>query len=135
MTIRMLEMMDKPHFFFILLGVAAFLYLAIKLIPFMVTTIRYQRKNNRAEILTVEVTIVEKIKRTTQNCPKEDMGVTVIDVPWVYEYFIICEVASGDRLELEIDWKLYDTVSEGQHGDLTYQGNRFIEFVRNQDDG
>lgn len=44
--------------------------------------------------------------------------------------YVTFEVESGDRMELLIPWEQYGLLIEGDQGFLTFQGTRFISFVR-----
>lgn len=40
------------------------------------------------------------------------------------------EVASGDRMELEVSGNEYGMLVEGDQGNLSFQGMRYLEFER-----
>lgn len=41
------------------------------------------------------------------------------------------EVKSGDRMELSVAGKEYGQMAEGDVGELSFQGTRFLGFERN----
>ena len=41
------------------------------------------------------------------------------------------EVESGDRMELHVDGSEYGMLVEGDYGMLSFQGTRYLGFVRN----
>ena len=45
-------------------------------------------------------------------------------------YYVTFEVSSGDRMELEVNGSQYGQLAEGDRGELTFQGTRFISFER-----
>lgn len=45
-------------------------------------------------------------------------------------YYVTFEVASGDRMELNITGQEYGLLVEGDWGDLTFQGTRYLGFQR-----
>jgi hypothetical protein len=45
-------------------------------------------------------------------------------------YFVTFEVKSGDRMELQVQGHEYGMLVEGDFGELTFQGTRFLNFVR-----
>lgn len=45
-------------------------------------------------------------------------------------YFVTFEVESGDRMEFCVDGSQYGMMVEGDNGKLTFQGTRFLGFVR-----
>jgi hypothetical protein len=40
------------------------------------------------------------------------------------------EVKSGDRMELQVQGHEYGMLVEGDFGELTFQGNRYLGFAR-----
>ena len=45
-------------------------------------------------------------------------------------YFVTFEFESGDRLELKVDGSEYGLLAEGDCGMLSFQGTRYLGFVR-----
>lgn len=45
-------------------------------------------------------------------------------------YYITFEFESGDRLELRVSGKEFGLLADGDIGTLTFQGTRFLDFVR-----
>ena len=45
-------------------------------------------------------------------------------------YYVTFEVASGDRMELRLQGHEYGLIVEGDRGELTFQGTRFLGFTR-----
>ena len=45
-------------------------------------------------------------------------------------YYITFEVDSGDRMELRVDGAEYGLLVEGDLGELTFQGTRYLGFER-----
>ena len=48
----------------------------------------------------------------------------------VNTYFVTFEVASGDRMELQLQGHEYGLLIEGGTGKLTFQGTRYLGFER-----
>lgn len=46
-------------------------------------------------------------------------------------YYVTFEVESGDRMEFSVDGREYGMLAEGDTGKLTFQGTRYLSFVRN----
>ena len=49
-------------------------------------------------------------------------------------YHVTFEVESGDRLEFQLPSRTYGVILEGDRGKLTFQGTRFLEFQRLQEE-
>ena len=45
-------------------------------------------------------------------------------------YFVTFEFESGDRLEFHVSGKEYGILAEGDIGTLTFQGTRYLDFIR-----
>ena len=45
-------------------------------------------------------------------------------------YYVTFEVKSGDRMELAVTGKEYGQMVEGDVGELSFQGTRFLGFDR-----
>lgn len=89
----------------------------------MYTIFNKSKSNSRAPQLTVEAQVVSR--RTQGYYSKEDNidgGTT--------RYYVTFEFLSGDRMEMEVQGYDYGLIVEGDIGKLTFKGERFINFVR-----
>ncbi len=81
-------------------------------------------RNNHSPRLTVEVTVVAKRNhyshRRNGNGPARRSTT----------YYATFQVASGDRMELQLTGQEYGLLVEGDRGKLTFQGTRFLGFER-----
>ena len=46
------------------------------------------------------------------------------------DYYATFEVGSGDRMELSLDGEDFGLLAEGDSGELTFQGGKFLSFER-----
>lgn len=88
--------------------------------------IRQKRKDDRSPRLTVSVTVVSR---------RADVRVhhhnnTNMHHTTSTTYYATFEVESGDRMELHVPATEYGLLIEGDQGDLTFQGSRFLSFER-----
>jgi hypothetical protein len=81
-------------------------------------------KNNHSQKLNVNARVVTK--RTEVRGGGERRAFS--------EYFVTFEVESGDRLELEVKDYDFGMLVEGDIGELTFQGTRFLGFTRSAKD-
>lgn len=83
-------------------------------------------KNNHSPRLTVEALVVAKRTNVSHhhNGGEHHMHHTSTS------YYVTFEVASGDRMELHVGGSDYGMMVEGDFGDLTFQGTRFLSFDR-----
>ncbi len=93
-----------------LLVLGMFIYVFFK----MIST---NMKNSNSPRLTVSAKVLDKRMRV-----RGDHSRTT--------YYITFEVESGDRLELQVYDKDYGLIIEGDQGNLSFQGTKFLDFKR-----
>lgn len=95
--------------------------------------IRQWNKNNHSPRLTVPATVVAK----RINVSRHHHAGTV--EPHHYgtstTYYVTFQVASGDRMELRTSGQEYGLLIEGDRGDLSFQGTRYLGFERTERSG
>ena len=80
-------------------------------------------KDNDSPRLTVPVTVV--VKRHNDIRRRNGTHATHRT-----NYYATFQFESGDRLELELQGHEYGLIVEGDKGNLTFQGSRFLKFER-----
>lgn len=80
-------------------------------------------KNNHSPRLTVDATVVSKRQNTSHHHHNNHMSHSTT-------YYVTFQVESGDRMELHVSGMEYGMLVEGDYGKLTFQGTRYLEFVR-----
>lgn len=80
-------------------------------------------KNNHSPRLTVDATVVSKRQNTSHHHHNNHMSHSTT-------YYVTFQVESGDRMELHVSGMEYGMLAEGDYGKLTFQGTRYLEFVR-----
>ena len=80
-------------------------------------------KNNHSPRLTVDATVVSKRQHTSHHHHNNHMSHST-------SYYVMFQVESGDRMELHVSGMEYGMLAEGDYGKLTFQGTRYLEFVR-----
>ena len=80
-------------------------------------------KNNQSPKLTVPVTVVAK---------RSDVHRGIETMHTFTSYYVTFQVESGDRMEFEISDTEYGMLAEGDSGELTFQGTRYLNFQRNE---
>lgn len=101
-----------PIFFLLMFGLVFGM-----IVSTLVKNAKQERKNDSSPRLTVEATVVTK---RTHVWGKRSHTV----------YYATFQVASGDRMELEIPYDRFGYLVEGDRGRLTFQGTRFLSFER-----
>lgn len=86
-----------------------------------------KRQNDRSPRLTVSATVVSKRGDVTVHHHDHD-GMHHHTTSTTY--YATFQVQSGDRMELPVPATEYGLLIEGDEGDLTFQGTRFLSFDR-----
>ncbi len=110
--------------FSVLFLVAFFLILSI-FIVMAVKGLKQWSKNNHAPRLTVNAVVVAK----RADCNRHHHSDTH-HTPSSTFYYATFQVESGDRIELPVAGYEYGPLVEGDKGNLTFQGTRFLAFER-----
>ena len=82
-------------------------------------------KNNHSPRLTVPATIVAK--RT--NVSRHRSGTSHMHHTST-TYYVTFQVESGDRMELQVQGHEYGMLIDGDRGNLSFQGTRYLGFER-----
>ena len=85
-------------------------------------------KNNNSPRLTVPAVIVAKRTHVTQHHHHGTNGHHHHHTSTAY--YVTFQVDSGDRIELHVDASEYGMLVEGDRGDLSFQGTRYLGFER-----
>ena len=98
---------------------------------FIVTAIRgigEWNKNNNSPRLTVIATVVAKRTNVSHH---HHGGVNEHHHHHTStSYYVTFQVESGDRMELQVSGREYGMIVEGDVGNLTFQGTRYLGFER-----
>ena len=103
------------------LTIGTFIVIAVK-------GISQWNKNNHSPRLTVPATIVAKrtnVSRHRHNGANGHHHHTTSTT-----YYVTFQVESGDRMELHVAGHEYGLLVEGDKGNLTFQGTRYLGFER-----
>ena len=111
-----------------ILGTSIFIA-ALGIIVFaIVKSVSQWHKNNQSPRLTVPTIIVSK--RTQVSPHMYGVGDHHHYNGSTTTYYVTFQVESGDRLELCVSGQDYGMLVEGDRGQLTFQGTRFLSFQR-----
>ncbi len=85
--------------------------------------------NNKSPRLTVPATVVTK--RTSVSHHHHHHGTGAMDHSTSSTtYYATFQVESGDRMELSVSGTEFGMLVEGDHGNLSFQGTRYLGFQR-----
>ena len=103
--------------FFLILGM--FIFIAVK-------NLSQWNKNNHSPRLTVEASVVAK----RMDVSHRHHGGDSMRHSSSTSYYVTFQVASGDRMEMHVAGSEYGMLVEGDRGQLSFQGTRYLGFVR-----
>ncbi len=117
-------MMSEPNDFLfefgpIFIGII-FVIVFLVIIASLFNGVSTWNKNNNSPRLTVRSKVISK--RTSVHGGGETRAYS--------HYFITFEMESGDRMELQVEGKEFGLLAEGDHGELSFQGTRYLGFTR-----
>ena len=109
-----------------------FAVFAIVIVSFIVAAVKgigTWHKNNNSPRLTVEATVSSK--RQNVDVHHHNTGDNnAMHTTTSTTYYVTFQVASGDRMELRVGGREYGQLAEGDFGELTFQGTRYLGFER-----
>ena len=105
-----------------------FLFIMGTFVVTAVSGISRWNKNNNSLRLTVEATVVAKRGNSTRHHHHGANG--HMHHTYNNTYYATFQFASGDRIELQMAGHEFGVIVEGDKGNLTFQGTRFLGFER-----
>ena len=88
-------------------------------------------KNNHSPRLTVPAAVVTKRTQVTQQQHAnagDPTGAHGFSTTTSTSYYVTFQVESGDRMELRVSRSEYGLLAEGDQGNLSFQGTRYLGF-------
>ena len=115
-----------PAIFFIMFAIIIGMFIFT-----IVRSVSQWHRNNKSPVLSVEATVVAKRAAVgTSHHSSGDTG--AMHVSHNTTYYATFQFESGDRLELVLSGQDYGMLAERDFGKLTFQGTRFLSFVRSK---
>lgn len=105
-----------------------FFFVMATFVVTLVKGITQWNKNNHSPRLTVPARIVAKRTNHTRHHHGGTHGHHHVSTST--SYFVTFEVETGDRMELQMQGHEYGLLVEGDQGQLTFQGTRYLGFER-----
>ena len=96
----------------------------------MVRGICEWNKNNHSPKLSVPAKVVSR--RTAVSRHHHHQGNGMHHTQTATSYYATFQVESGDRIEFLVSGTEYGMLAEGDSGELTFQGTRYLNFQRNE---
>lgn len=106
-------------FFVVVIGFVAFR---------MIRGVAQWQRNNDSPQLSVDARIVSKRTNVNYHHHAGDAA----HHSTTTSYYITFEVESGDRMEFHVDGQEFGMLAEGDFGKLSFQGTRYLGFMRNR---
>lgn len=105
-----------------------FLLFVITFVMVIVKGIGEWNKNNHSPRLTVPAAVVTKRTNVTRH--RSGGANDHHHYHTSTTYYVTFEVESGDRMELQMTGQEYGLLIEGDKGELSFQGTRYLGFER-----
>ena len=115
---------------FMALFILVFLAILGTFLAMLLRGISQWSRDNRSPRLTVEATVVAKRGDVSHHHHQDANGIG--HASSTTTYYVTFQVASGDRMELCVGGSEYGMLVEGDYGNLTFQGTRYLGFERKQ---
>ena len=112
-----------------ILFVVVFMAIVVILIVTIISRAKRTNKNNNSPVLTVGAKLVAK-RSDMRNYNHKNSTNDFNNMSSYTDYYATFEVQSGDRMEFKIDGSEYGMIIEGDSGNLTFQGTRYMKFER-----
>ncbi|MBQ8549532.1 MAG: DUF2500 domain-containing protein [Lachnospiraceae bacterium] len=114
-----------------ILGTIIFIIVIAFFIVVFAKGISQWNKNNHSPRLTVDATIVAKRTNVSHSSGPHNhtTGMHTGSHTSTY-YYVTFQVESGDRMEFHVSGEEYGLLVEGDYGDLSFQGTRYLGFTR-----
>ncbi len=93
---------------------------------YLLASMIVSRKRKRLRTLQAEV-LTKKIKRVYIN---KLAKVGVSGGSW-FEYYAVFQLESGKKKELQLPQEIYDSIEEGDKGQLSFKDYNFVSFDKN----
>lgn len=109
--------------FVTLLNLVVLVVFVVAIGMFIMIAVRGAKKwshNNQQPVLNVEASVVTKRQEFHRHH----------DGPSSTWHYVTFQVESGDRMEFSLTGSEYGMLAEGDHGKLTFQGTRYLDFER-----
>ena len=106
----------------------AFVLVIGMFLVFAVKGIAQWNQNNHSPRLTVPAVIVAKRTNVTRHHHSGAGGHHHHHTST--SYYVTFQFGGGDRMELLVSGSEYGMLGEGDQGDLSFQGTRYLSFVR-----
>lgn len=105
-----------------------FLVASLGFLTVMFGSLKNWTYNNSTPILTVDAKVIGKRFKTFQDT--QGFAEMIPSYNYATLYFVTFEVENEEKLEFSVTSVEYDNLVEGNDGKLSYQGTRFLEFVK-----
>lgn len=125
----MFEIFDLVPIFFFLM----FAFVFVMIIYTAVKGFQEKRENDASPVLEVAATVVTK-RANVSSAAHQGMAGDMPTTSFTSDttYYVTFQVKSGDRMEFQISGGEYGQLAEGDSGVLTFQGTRYVKFVRDR---
>lgn len=115
-------------FFELLLFATPFIIIIGIIVLFLGRKVLRWSDNNHSEIITQEVTVIEKKEKYLILGASPEKGLSAPSSP--RRYYLRCKTKAGEIIRCEVTYNVFDKVKQDCSYLLTMQGTRFIKIEK-----
>jgi hypothetical protein len=120
--------MGFPFGGFQILFFLVFFLVLVMIVVQIVRGLGQWNRNNHSPRLSVWASVAGKRMEVSHHHHHQADGIDHVHTST--SYYVTFQVESGDRMEFLVDGREYGMLAEGDSGQLTFQGTRYLGFVR-----
>lgn len=110
-----------------------FLIVAAVIVVTIIKSMAQHHRDNNSPRLNVKAVVVDKreeIRHEQQPVAGDVTGAHGYHIKISSSYWITFQVESGDKMDFLVDGNEYKRLSEGEEGNLLFQGSRYLGFEK-----
>lgn len=105
-----------------------FVTIFIIFVSILLSSLARKKQDDASPRLTVSAQVVSRRTELLRSAGSRNMDMAI--GTGRMDYYVTFQVESGDRMEFQVEGTQYGMLVEGDRGQLSFQGKRFLDFTR-----
>ncbi len=105
-----------------------FVTIFIIFVSILLSNLARKKQDDASPRLTVPAQVVSRRTELLRSAGTRNMNMAL--GAGRTDYYVTFQVESGDRMEFQVEGTQYGMLVEGDRGQLSFQGKRFLDFTR-----
>ena len=105
-----------------------FVTIFIIFVSILLSSLARKKQDDASPRLTVSAQVVSRRTELLRSAGSRNMDMAI--GTGRTDYYVTFQVESGDRMEFQVEGTQYGMLVEGDRGQLSFQGKRFLDFTR-----